>query len=382
MRDFCKSDREKGRFLQQGKGWMVYRARFKSVFHGVIDIISIIDTDYTILMVNKAYEQLLKKPSVECIGQKCYALLRNRSEPCRDCPILSESKANLVDEALLISVGSERVSISRHPVYDNSGQVVGVVEIGRIITNQLRMERELQHHGRLKIMGELAASIVHEIKNPLVGIGLMAASILERMKNREVEEEMHSDVESILHEVKRLEGLLDDLMDFGKPKVFITKSEDIHEPINISLNLLKKKLSSHRITIGKSYDSTIPAIQIDTSKMQQVFLNILLNAINAMPGGGTISITTDIFREEEGQRQFARISIQDTGVGINEEYLPRIFDPFYSQSPGKTGLGLSIVTRILDLHEGFIDIRSQEGEGTTVLIYLPIDRPVDSENKA
>jgi len=359
-----------------------YRSRFKSVFHGVIDIISIIDTDYTVLMVNNAYERLFNKPSDECIGQKCYALLRNRREPCGDCPILSEGKANSIDRALLISVGHERVSLSRHPVYDDNGDVAGVVEIGKIVTNQLRMERELQHHSRLKIMGELATSIVHEIKNPLVGIGLMAASILERMKNREVEEEMHSDVESILHEVKRLERLLEDLMDFGKPKVFITKAEDIHEPINISLKLLRKKFISRGITIERMFDSTIPPIQIDTSKMQQVFLNIILNAIDAMPKGGSITIKTGIFLEEESQRRFARISIQDTGIGIKEEYLPRIFDPFYSQSPRKTGLGLSIVTRILDLHDGFIDIRSQEGKGTTVLIYLPIDRPRDRGNDA
>lgn len=355
---------------------MPYKARFKSIFHGVIDIISLIDTNYNILMVNKAYESLLKKPSEECIGKKCYKILRNREAPCEDCPILNLSNNDKSFEESSIHVGNDHVVIRRHPVYDDRGHIVGIFEIGKTVTKELRMQKEIEHQGRLKIMGELAASIVHEIKNPLVGIGLMAASILERLEQKETKDEVYQDMGSILQEVQRLEKLLENLSDFGKPTIFLMKKEDIHYPINETLRLLKRKFSSNGIIIEKAFNPKVPAIKIDTSKMQQIFLNILLNSIDAMPGGGKIIIKTDTCQEEtedKVKKCWIKITIQDTGIGIKNEDLSHIFDPFFSRSSKRTGLGLSIVSRIIDLHNGSINIWSQEGKGTKVEIYLPIE---------
>lgn len=355
---------------------MPYRARFKSIFHGVVDIISLIDTDYNILMVNVAYERLLKISSEECIGQKCYKILRNRGTPCEDCPILNINGDGLVDEKINIPIGNDQVVVRRHPVYDNNGQIAGIFEIGKIVTKELRMQQELEHQGRLKIMGELAASIVHEIKNPLVGIGLMAASMMERLEQKKIKDELYPDLKSILNEVQRLEKLLENLSDFGKPSVFLTKKGDIHYPIKETLRLLRKKLNSSGITVKKVFNPEVPQIMIDVSKMQQIFLNILLNSMDAMPGGGKIIIKTDIFQEEKEdniKKGWVKITIQDTGAGIKEKDLPYIFDPFFSRSSKRTGLGLSIVSRIIDLHNGSINVRSQEGEGTKVEIYLPIE---------
>lgn len=354
---------------------MAYKSRFKSIFHGVVDIISLIDTNYNILMVNEAYERLLKKTSEECIGKKCYSIIRHRESPCEDCPILDSKKKYGDNGNIVISIGNDNVSISRHPVFDNKGKLIGVFEIGRIITKELKMERELQHQGRLKMMGELAASIVHEIKNPLVGIGLMTISIKNRLKETEINNDIQEDMESVIHEVQRLEKLLENLMDFGKPSIFLTKKEDIHHPINETLKLLDKKLNPAGIKVNKIFDPEIPQVMIDLSKIQQVFLNIFLNAVDAMQGGGEITIKTGLFQEdieEDITRNWVEVTIQDNGTGIKEEYLPYIFDPFYSKSRRKTGLGLSVVSRIIDLHHGRIKITSQEGQGTTVRIYLPI----------
>ena len=120
---------------------MPYRERFRSVFHGVVDIISLTDTDYNILMVNTAYERLIQRPAQECIGQKCYSVLRGREEPCEDCPIVHNCEAYRDENKLLISIGDEKVSIRRHPVYDNTGKVIGIFEIGRIITKELMMQQ-------------------------------------------------------------------------------------------------------------------------------------------------------------------------------------------------------------------------------------------------
>ncbi|MGA1790523.1 MAG: two-component system sensor histidine kinase NtrB [bacterium] len=355
---------------------MPYRERFRSVFQGVVDIISLTDTDYNILMVNTAYERLIQRPAKECIGQKCYSVLRGREKPCNDCPIIHNCEAYRDESELLVPIGDEKVSIRRHPVYDNTGKVIGIFEIGRIITKELMMQQELQHQGRLKIMGELATSIVHEIKNPLVGIGLMAASIMERMQQRKTKDEIYEDVEGILYEVKRLEKLLETLLDFGKPQIFLTQKADIHSIINTTLKLMEKKCNAAGISIKRIFNLKTPKIQVDFSKMQQVFLNILLNAVDAMPEGGEILIKTDISKRagaDEGEKDFIQIVIKDNGIGIKKEYLPYIFDPFYSKSSGRTGLGLSIVSRIIELHNGLITLKSEEGQGTIVEIYLPVD---------
>ncbi|MGA1865152.1 MAG: two-component system sensor histidine kinase NtrB [bacterium] len=355
---------------------MPYKARFKSIFHGVIDIISLIDTDYNILMVNKAYEKLLGKSSEDCIGKKCYKIIRNRESACEDCPILNLASNNKNCDELSIPIGADQVLIRRHPVYDDRGNLAGIFEIGKIVTKELKMQKEIEHQGRLKIMGELAASIVHEIKNPLVGIGLMVTSILERLEQRKIKGELYKDLEGILSEVQRLEKLLESLSDFGKPTVFITKKEDIHNPISKTLRLLKRKLDSNGIVVKKAFNNKIPVIKIDSSKMQQIFLNIFLNAMDAMPGGGKIIIKTDIYQaesEDNAEKLWVTVSIQDTGTGIKDEDLQHIFDPFFSGSSNRTGLGLSIVSRIIDLHNGSINILSKEGEGTTVEICLPVE---------
>ena len=123
---------------------MEYKARFKSIFHGVVDIISLIDTDYNILMVNTAYERLIRKSAKECIGKKCYKILRNSDAPCEDCPILNLNRNDLNTEGLPITIGNDQVLIRRHPVYDDHGHIAGIFEIGKIITKELRMQLKLQ----------------------------------------------------------------------------------------------------------------------------------------------------------------------------------------------------------------------------------------------
>ncbi|MEW6379864.1 MAG: ATP-binding protein [bacterium] len=355
---------------------MDYRDRFKGIFYGVADIVSLIDTDYTILMVNKAYEKLLTKSAHECIGSKCYAIIRERQDPCEDCPILHTKIENGTAEKLLISIGNDNVYITRHPIYNEQGSLQGVFEIGRIVTREIKMQQEIQHQGRLKIMGELASSIVHEIKNPLAGIGLMAVSVMERLNQKDT---IYQDIESILHEVQRLESLLENLMNFAKPSPFALKKTNIHQPIDNTLSLLSRKLSLGMVKVKKVYDLKIPKVMIDPSKMQQVFFNIFLNSLTAMPGGGEITITTTALPEKTGGHEGRRgqtgqvqITIQDNGSGIKEEDLPYVFDPFFTKSPQGTGLGLSIAFRIIELHKGSITIQSQEGQGTTVRISIPV----------
>lgn len=349
-----------------------FKDRFRSIFFGVVDIVSLIDTDYNIIMVNKAYERLVTKPADECIGEKCYAIIRNRQTPCEDCPILPAKIGNPCAESLVVSIGHEQISLTRQPIYDDRGVIQGVFEIGRIITRELKMEQELQHHERLKIMGKLAACITHEIKNPLASIGLMTISVMERLPKNDL---IYQDLESILHEVQRLEIFLENLGDFARPSSFVLRNTSIYYPIDNTLKLLNEKLRSGRIKVKKIYNREIQKIMIDPSKMQQVFFNLFLNSIAAMPNGGELIIKTEVVAEESDNRSHhqVQIRIQDNGTGIKEEDFPYIFDPFFSKSAEGTGLGLSIVSKIIDLHKGSITIQSQAGKGTIVTINIPLD---------
>jgi len=357
---------------------MKYENRFKGIFYGIADIVSLIGNDYTILMVNRAYEKLLSRPADECIGNKCYDLIRGRETPCEDCPLLDIRREGEELGKLNIIIGHEHVSLTRHPIYNDRGELTGVFEIGRIMTREFKMHQELQHQGRLKIMGEITSSIIHEIKNPLAGIGLMTASIMERLPQKDF---VYHDLESILHEIQRLEELLENLMNFAKPRSFQRKKASIHTPIDMTLRLLNKKIKPGGIRIRKVFNRQIPKVLIDPSKMQQVFFNIFLNSIAAMPDGGELIIKTDLLEEEIPNRdqrsekpqifRQVHISIQDTGTGIKEEDIPYVFDPFFSKSSRGTGLGLSVVSRIIQLHNGSINIQSQKGKGTTVNIYIP-----------
>ena len=342
------------------------------MFYGVIDIVSLIDNDYNILMVNQAFEDLLTKPEESCIGKKCYKIIRNRKTPCEDCPMFYTKTDNNKAEELLVPIGKDEILLRRHPIYNEGGKTSGVFEIGRIVTKEKKMERELRHQGRLKIMGELISSIIHEIKNPLAGIGLMTISIMERLNK---DDEINKDLGSILHEVQRLEKFIKDLMNFSKPNIFQFEKLNIHKLIDNNLNLLKSKIKLGNIKIRKKYNLNIPNIKIDSSKIKQVFFNIFLNSIIAIPNGGEIIISTSIYKKEvnEIKNDYLQIIIKDNGVGIKDEDLPKIFDPFFSKSPKGTGLGLSIVYKIIEYHNGTIFIKSQEGKGTTVKILIPFN---------
>jgi len=350
---------------------MRYEDKFKSIFYGVVDIVTLTDNDYNILMVNRAFEKLLEMSADECIGEKCYKIISKRETPCEDCPLCTQT-GDEDTKSVLKTIGQDNVSITRHPIYDQHGIIKGIFEIGHIITKRLKMEREVRHQGRLKIMGELVSSIVHEIKNPLAGIGLMTVSIMERLDKDML---IYHDLESILQEVQRLEKFLKNLTNFSKPDIFKVQKSDIHTIIDNTLKLMKSRMKSGKINIRKKYDLNIPNISIGSSEMKQVFFNILLNSIAAMPGGGEIIITTSILIEKiyGNIQKYLQIIIQDNGVGIKKEYQSKIFDPFFSKSLKGTGLGLSIVYKIMEIHRGSITVKSKEGEGTTVILTIPFN---------
>lgn len=229
---------------------------------------------------------------------------------------------------------------------------------------------------KMSAIGHLAAGIAHEIRNPL-NIIEGARYYLSQIIDGENSEQAREYLDYIKHEIDRTNRLIDNLLNFSR-------SEPPHfEPLNINsilenaLVLIRKQLSDNGIRLITNLSPDVPRIMGDPNQLWQVFINILMNAIQSMPyGSGELQIDTGLYN---GSSDRVFISFKDTGVGIDEEDLPKIFDPFFTKKDTGTGLGLSISYKIIESHEGRIIASSEKGKGTTFIVELPINHTFEGE---
>lgn len=224
-------------------------------------------------------------------------------------------------------------------------------------------QKRLMSAERLAAVGEMAAKIIHEIKTPLVSIGGFARLIRKTLPPEDTNLEY---LTIISEEVSRLERVIENLLVLAKPGRPYAKPDNINEVVEKTLLLMSEKAEVAHIKINTSLDFDMPTVEFDRNQLRQVLLNLLQNAIHAMPNGGDLNVTT---RQKEAHVQ---IVVQDTGVGIPDEHLDKLFVPFFTTKPSGAGLGLSITHRILENHHGFIEVTSQEGVGTTFVVNLPV----------
>lgn len=220
---------------------------------------------------------------------------------------------------------------------------------------------------KLASLGTVAAGLAHEIKNPLVSIKTLAQLLPERFDDPEFRDHFTA---IAISEVDRIGGIVSDLLDFAK------SSEPKFEPLDVSkimkeiTVLLSSRLTKSGIVVRKNLAGQLPMINGDRSQLKQVFLNIFLNSIEAMPHGGEIMVDVTTGEYNDGAEK-AVIKIIDTGSGIQEENMIHLFEPFFTTKGSGTGLGLSICKRIVEKHKGEISVESVYNKGTTVTLVLP-----------
>ncbi len=239
-----------------------------------------------------------------------------------------------------------------------------------------QVQDQLIRAGKMAALGELAAGVAHEINNPLTGVLTFSSLMLKKV------DENHpwkKDLENIVQQTTRCRNIVKGLLDFARQRKPDKKESDVHTLINNTLLLLEKQAPFQNIQIIKDFHPDLPKLLIDADQIQQVFMNILLNAADAMGGNaGVLTIQTAL---KDGK---AEISFTDTGCGIPSEHLSKLFDPFFTtKQTGKgTGLGLAISYGIIQSHNGEIEVESQVGKGSTFRIKLPIEPTVEnSEGK-
>ena len=229
-----------------------------------------------------------------------------------------------------------------------------------------RLEVKLDNAERLAGLGKMVTAVSHEIKNPL-GIVRSTAEILERRLKSVAPDNQHL-AKIIIDETSRLDGVVMEFLDFARPRNPEFKPVQLNDLLSKTISFMEPELKKHGISVTWRLDKELPTVQADQNQLYRALLNILINAVQAMPEGGSIRLAT---RRTSGPNRTVRISIRDSGIGINKEQLARIFQPFYTDKTRGTGLGLAIVKNIVDSHNGRITVESTEGNGTGFTIILP-----------
>jgi PAS domain S-box-containing protein len=251
------------------------------------------------------------------------------------------------------------------------GERIGKIVVFRDLTNVYKIQEEILRMDRLVSLGKLASGIAHELRNPLAGIKTTAQALGEEMSGDDSRREY---LHRITKEIDRLNDLLKTFFSFAKPQNLNLVHCQIKDIINEIIPFLIKEIADKGIRFIETYHPKLPKIKVDKTQMHQVFLNLFLNAIQAMPNGGELKIEASpmISSSLEGFKQNSiKVVISDTGRGIPPHIVYKIFDPFFTTKPKGIGLGLSITYQIIKKHGGTIKVESQWEKGTSFVINLP-----------
>lgn len=267
---------------------------------------------------------------------------------------------------------TEKIEIKRGDIEELENHVTRLIQ--RIEQSHKELEenrKKLFQSEKLASLGQLASGVAHEIRNPLTSIKMRVYSLQDELKGIASHSE---DIQVIREEIERIEKIVQEFLDFVKPPEPNYELADINKILGNTLNLLAPNLKKQAIAVEKTLKDNLPQAVVDKEKIRQVFLNLIINSIQSMPNGGRLSVYSNL--EELNGRDCIEIRIKDTGIGIPEEHQNKIFDPFFSTKNAGSGLGLSIAYRILELHKAEISFESKEGQGTTFIVKLPLEKEV------
>ncbi len=242
----------------------------------------------------------------------------------------------------------------------------------KLLAERNMLQNQLHRSSKVAFMGELAAGIAHEINNPL---GIILGFVQDILDEITLSDPLFESINIIEKETARCVDVVKNLLDFARLKPPESIPVDIVELLEGSIVLLMPGIKKNKVSIEKNFDKKLPTIKLDPQLIQQVFLNVMINAVQAMPDAGVLTFGINLIVKERSQEpgSWIRITISDTGIGISEKDIQRVFDPFFTTKGSKgTGLGLSVCQRIMEDHCGKIEIESRKGYGTICSLYFPI----------
>lgn len=337
-----------------------------------------VDLDKRILSFNKGAEWITGYCLEEVLGQPCRDIFK--SNICDDsCPFEKAIKKGMpinISEAIITSKEGYQIVTSRSTfgLKDVHGNIKGVAVIFRDKTEVTNLRQQLLQSEKLAVMGQLAAGVAHEINNPINGIVTYIHLLLKKLEQNDVNPETwKKNLRLVERETVRIGRLVKNLLNFSRKTTPDLRAVSLNRLIERTLPLLQDQFLLKNINVTKQYNSDLPDILGDVNQLQQVIINLILNAVQAVSEQGEIKIS--LYAEgTKGSECFVRLDIADNGVGIPEEAMNKIYDPFYTTKTGEqggVGLGLSIVNQIMKAHHGRLKIKSEVNKGTTVSVRLP-----------
>lgn len=352
---------------------------WRSTFDSTTDGISIHDSNGNILRANAALGRLLGVYPDDMIGKKCYHLFHEKENPIEDCPMAkSVQEKNTVNTEIFEPFLNRWLSITCSPLFRDK-EAIGVIHVARDITGRKKLEDQLRHAQKMEVIGQLAGGIAHDfnnILNAIMGFG----SLIEMNMKEDDPNRIH--LKEILNAGERAVHLTQGLLAFSRKQVIDPKPLNLNEIIK-GVEKFLMRIIGEDIELKTSLSDCGLTVMVDGSQMQQVLMNLATNARDAMPNGGDLIIEAKqvgldvefIKRHGYGEAgRYALLTVTDSGIGMDEKTRERIFEPFFTTKElGRgTGLGLAMVYGIIKQHDGFINVYSEPGKGTTFKIYLPL----------
>ncbi|MFC1869035.1 nitrogen regulation protein NR(II) [Thermodesulfobacteriota bacterium] len=387
----------------------------ETILNGIQDLISVITPTLEIIEVNEAFIRHMGYSHEEVIGKKCHEVFQKIDHRCDSsghvCPLneVVKNKRHIRQVMTRAQPGSDprHYEVNIFPIWEKDGKISKFIEISRDITLRLKEEEEitrrleqmvkertkqlqethdkLLHQDKMASLGKLAASVVHEINNPIAGVLNLTMLIKRIIKDGPIlKKDLHK-FEQYLDlmetETRRTSRIVSNLLTFSRQSKIELERVNLNKLIEQTLLLNSNLLKINRIKLEKRLDSNLPDIVGSSDQLQQVFMNFVSNAAEAMESaeGGVLGIETRHFLKDNK----ILVCFIDSGVGIPKEHTTKLFEPFFTTKKGKgAGLGLSVAYGIIQEHGGSIDVRSSVGYGSTFKVELPLQRPSHITNNS
>jgi PAS domain S-box-containing protein len=351
---------------------------WERTFDAIVDVVAVLDTSMNILRANKAAQALVGCAQEALIGRPCSDLLCSRDGKCPNCPVPAVFATNhpATSEVTCVPCGkSFEVTVS--PVTDQNGRISHLVHVARDLSERRKLEAELRHAQKMEAVGTLAGGIAHDFNNLLMVIQCQTEALI--MNPDEPGEEM----QAILEATRRGSVLARQLLLFSRKGAAISQKQavDLNVLVLNVIRMLEKGLDKS-VNLRRNLADGLGLVNANAEQIEQVLMNLAVNAAHAMSGGGELSFRTENLKvTPEFARQhpilkpgdYVTLSVSDTGHGMDKQTMDRIYEPFYTtKKVGEgTGLGLSVAFAIVQDHAGFINCESELDQGTTFTIYLP-----------
>jgi two-component system NtrC family sensor kinase len=338
----------------------------------------VVDREYRIQIWNRKREtgtQGLRKDEV--VGRPVFEVLTR--QPMRQLKeefdqVFATGEIRQIEIEVAVAGEQKYYRISKIPMRQDGETITHVITIGEDVTDTHVAQQRILQSEKLAAIGQLAAGVMHEINNPLATIGACVAALENRLEDEDpvqAAQALREYLEIIDKEVQRCTTIVDGLLDFSRPKGKHKAPVSVAAILEDTLFLLKHHQRFKKIKVSREFSDAMPEVEGNHEQLIQVFMALMLNALDAMEEGGYLSVRAYQSRAREDE---IVVDIEDTGVGIPRGDLSKIFEPFYTtKAPGRgTGLGLSVCYGIVAEHRGRIEVDSQQGRGSVFRVFLPL----------